>query len=124
MKQNHPRSVSYFSEGSVCCPKDGCQEKFSDKESLFNHQYSTGHFDNYCVLCEKTYSSSGVLNRHVKSIHGGETHVCWMCPKSYNRKDSLYSHQFKDHGLATCRQCNAAFQTKEQLSEHLKLHQY
>ena len=113
-----PSNKQPRTEGPQICPVSDCQKQFFDSQGLFNHQLQTGHFDNYCCLCNIVIKQSNI-KRHIESVHSKTMFSCWMCEKKYNREDNLKAHQFKVHGMATCRYCQAAFRDKESLRAHV-----
>ena len=43
--------------------------------------------------CEKTFSSSGDLKKHIKAVHNGQkNHKCDLCGKSFSRAHYLKIH--------------------------------
>ncbi len=48
-----------------------------------------------CEKCQKTFSTKGNLNLHIKSVcnENGTEHVCSFCQIDFKRKSSLISHQ-------------------------------
>ena len=61
-----------------------------------------------CGVCEKIYCNVGTLNRHMKSVHGGEkTHICDECPARYSRREDLDNHlkKGKHYEDGTCHYC-------------------
>ena len=48
-----------------------------------------------CKDCEKTFTQSGTLNRHVKAVHEGVRYQCLKCEYSAAHKQSLKQHSVK-----------------------------
>ena len=105
-------------EGPQVCPVSHCRKQFFNSHGLFNHQLQMDHFDNYCCLCDRTFTQRN-FKRHLESVHTGAQFKCWMCEKKYNREDNLKAHQFKVHGMVACRYCQAAFRDKDSLKAHV-----
>ena len=53
-----------------------------------------------CKICYKTFTTSGALGRHRKSIHEGLTFKCDECGNLYKRMDHLNSHKKHKHSMA------------------------
>ncbi len=104
--------------GFYNCDYMGCLQEFSNAQGLFNHQLMTQHINDYCCLCDKTFSARSKLRRHIDSVHAGKNHGCWFCDKFYNREDHLMEHILRSHGLAACKDCKATFPEKEMLKNH------
>ena len=47
-----------------------------------------------CSQCEKTFTQSASLRRHIESFHSGNVTVfnCELCQKNFTRKDNLKDH--------------------------------
>ena len=110
--------------GKLICTANNCGKEFSSAMLLLVHQFETNHLGIQCSLCNKTFCSSPVLRRHVKSVHLNEQHLCIMCTKkrTFNRLDNLYKHQLKCHGMVQCDKCGAGFNETKWLKEHAAKH--
>ena len=61
--------------------------------------------ENNCELCQKTFSSTSNLNRHMATVHKSEKnfckkvpiHTCDLCGKSFTHPKTLQSHIVSAH---------------------------
>jgi len=78
------------------CPFESCQRKFNREYNLREHirTHNPCRSKEYtCKICNESFYSSSVLNRHVASIHEGEKFCCKYCGRPFNRKDALRRHE-------------------------------
>ena len=108
----------------LSCSTENCGREFNSPMLLLVHQLDSGHLDNLCCMCYKTFSRKPDLRRHIKSLHLQQQFSCFQCEekRTYSRRDSLYCHQLKHHGMVTCDQCGAGFNKVKWLKEHLNKH--
>ena len=45
-----------------------------------------------CSICDASFAQSGNLNKHIKSIHEGQTLKCFICDASFTQGGSLKKH--------------------------------
>lgn len=50
-----------------------------------------------CHACDKSFSSTSHLKRHIRSLHLKQRYLCDGCDKTYSRKDDLLSHKRQRH---------------------------
>ena len=91
----------------------------SDKETTHNVKSKLCK----CGICEKIFSHSGTLNRHIKHVHGGEKiHSCDKCSAHYCRKEDLENHlrKGKHYRGGICNYCeeSVVFKSETAESEH------
>jgi len=77
-----------------------------------------------CNVCNKTFTTSNILNRHGKIHTDHKPHVCNVCNKSFRDSGTLKLHMRLHTGYKpyTCMVCNKAFIHKENLNVHLRTH--
>ena len=98
----------------------GCGLQFPDLNGLFYHQVASFHFENnYCVLCNRTFSKGSNFKRHIREIHEQHKVTCWVCNRQYVRPDRLKLHFEDAHNMMLCSKCNAIFGTREELKSHI-----
>ena len=117
-KRKEVGSSFEYSESETTCPIETCRLKFVNATGLFNHQLSSDHFTQYCVICRKSYVRIHELRRHITSVHSRVQEECWICKKSFSRWDSLMAHQLKVHQCVSCKHCGASFPEQNMLKQH------
>ncbi|KAK3101531.1 hypothetical protein FSP39_004239 [Pinctada imbricata] len=50
-----------------------------------------------CTLCDKNFTRRFALDRHIRTIHGGESSKCGFCGQNFNRKDNYLRHLKSNH---------------------------
>ena len=81
-----------------------------------------------CNLCEKAFTASHSLKKHVNISHARnstsstEEVLCDICNMKFTRKGSLTIHVTNKHiiKLHQCKQCEKAFNRKNSLETHIK----
>ena len=71
--------------------------------------------------CDKTYSTSNNLNRHIQSFHQQlKPFPCPICPKRLVAKANLRDHLYIHNGYKPfeCPDCNRRFRQSSQLLKH------
>ena len=77
--------------------------------------------------CDKTYSTSNNLNRHIQSFHQQlKPFPCPICPKRFVAKANLRDHLYIHSGEKPfeCPDCNARFRQSSQLLMHSRRYKY
>ena len=67
-----------------------------------------------CDQCDKVFSRSSALRRHVQSLHSERgRHTCDLCEKSFASKDNMRRHT-KTHQekVFECHKCHRKFDRK------------
>ncbi len=75
-----------------------------------------------CDQCEKVFSSSWHLKRHIQTAHSGNYFACEMCTKSFKSTVHLVNHVRKIHVRLkiSCDHCSQEFDKRMQLRKHLQ----
>ena len=100
-RSNLKRHVSSFHKGfKVKCPE--CGQDFADNSGLLRHKkrkHEKGFrvYDHTCNQCDKTFTQSCDLNRHVQSVYDGKKFKCNQCAKEFLSKYSVNRHQRSAH---------------------------
>lgn len=81
-----------------------------------------------CGFCDKVYSYSGSLGRHVRINHTGERHRCDYCIMTFTIKEAKRDHMEREHGVSgadtrmkktfACTECDRRFAFEPQLKAH------
>ena len=104
-------------------PCGSCGELFLGKVLLDLHSHK--HLNNYCLDCDKTFSSPHNLRRHQQVVHQDEDlYTCDVCHKTFANEGTLKAHQLSHNGdnPIACHVCHKQFQQKSYLVVHLRLH--
>ena len=91
------------------------------KGSEINKQFSNkSKFQ--CKQCDKSYSGSGALSNHNKSVHEGVKYDCDQCDFQSRRQDSLTIHIKSIHeGIKyACDQCDYQSGYQSDLTKHMQ----
>eukprot|EP00099_Drosophila_melanogaster_P022496 NP_649983.2 uncharacterized protein Dmel_CG6254 [Drosophila melanogaster] len=81
--------------------------------------------DNCCPHCEKRFTTSGTLKRHIEGIHNQiKPYVCDLCGKSFNYITGLKDHKLvhTDECPFECPVCKRGFKNNARLKIHLDTH--
>ena len=78
-----------------------------------------------CNLCEKAFTTSGNLNRHMQHHTGHYRHRCNQCGKGFNERQ-LYDHHMRAHEGITfrCKMCGRCFMLKASMEKHMLSHMW
>ncbi len=78
---------------------------------------------NYCVMCEKRFSNSWTLKRHMRVHQGDMPYSCPVCGKGFMDNWNLQNHVNVTHNKKKdfkCPLCNAAYGYKRPLQLHMR----
>lgn len=75
---------------------EDCGLRFGYIETLRSHRRIHNDITIYCKLCDKSFSTTVHLKRHMKTHTGEVDFVCDMCGEGFIRKDYFMKH-FKSH---------------------------
>ncbi|KAJ8916253.1 hypothetical protein NQ315_016393 [Exocentrus adspersus] len=106
--------------GEFPCP--ACQEMFNTMSSLDRHARikHEGLKVHKCGVCNKEFSRTNHLKRHLTSHSTAKPFRCKVCSKSFNRRDHLNQHQ-KLHERSNdfeCDICQKTFNRADHLAKH------
>ena len=121
--KTHLESVHQISRTHKCHLCNRSRLYFSD-QVLDAHIERIHGKPESCVLCDKTFSTKGYLESHVKVIHEGiKPFACNSCDKSFGLLENLTRHIRSIHERIKnfqCEICERKFARREELNNHLK----
>ena len=103
----------------------GSQSKRNYKRHLKKHQTPVYN----CSGCDKTFSKSWLLNRHIKEVHNSlpkikDTYNCSKCNQTFKFKSYLNRHlqsvDCSTKKVHTCIICNTSFSFPGKLKRHMQ----
>lgn len=98
----------------------------STNESYTSTSASTKKSQKYiCGKCKRPFTSETLLRRHIKIVHRLNEYPCVVCDKSFSTSNLLHRHTSQVHRPGRdfqCPQCKKAFQYKERLTAHMRIH--
>ena len=84
-----------FIEDDIDTFEEKIDESFEDSRKGMD---TTGNQSKVkCKHCDKTFTQSGTLNRHVKVLHEGVRYQCSKCEYAATSQQSLKQHSVKFH---------------------------
>lgn len=110
------------------CDFEGCTRSFVKYHKLKHHKLTheaTIDKPYACDLCDKTFSDSEYLKRHLLRHSGRKDHACSLCPSRFTFKSGLTAHMATHSANSkrfTCEVCGAKFTKSQSLKTHLKIH--
>ena len=114
------KHMSNLHSAQVC---DSCGKSFANKEYLHQHKkIHTGERKVKCKQCEKVFSGTEALGKHVKAIHDKiKDHICNYCGKSFSQRVALAGHIKRIHEgemHVSCKICSEKFSSLKFLYKH------
>ncbi|XP_052084891.1 zinc finger protein 236-like [Mytilus californianus] len=110
---------------SKVCSCGICDKEFSDSYELQRHMRNThtGSMPYKCEQCDREFSQYNNLRRHLR-VHNGKNYKCHLCGRSFNEVFYLEMHMGSHTGERTykCGVCNTAFSDNAELQKHVKTH--
>ncbi|XP_044269448.1 gastrula zinc finger protein XlCGF26.1-like isoform X33 [Tribolium madens] len=106
-------------------PCNVCQKSF--KSIIILNRHMKIHNDvakARCEFCQKTFKTANSLRKHVKKLHHGERHLCDICGKALSSAASLRDHTLIHTGEKPfpCSHCDKRFAKKQHLTDHVRVH--
>ena len=119
----HEQNIHSVS-GDWQCHK--CHKNFSSFQYLRNHSKIHNEAPKYVCTeygdCNKIFSSSKNLKRHIRGLHTGEKpYECRDCGKCFSASSNLSEHKTIHTGVMkyTCTNCNKKFRLSSTLRKHV-----
>ena len=77
-----------------------------------------------CETCDKAFSQSGDLVRHMRTHSGVKPYACELCDKAFSQAGNLASHMLTHTGVKpwVCQTCGRAFTKSSNLASHMLTH--
>ena len=98
------------------------KKKANDNSGVSSNTNESGK--NKCDICNKTFSYSHALNRHVKTVHlQMRSWTCEFCEGKFKQRSDLNNHVLAKHHKVkpwSCHYCNSHFTQKSNLTKHIK----
>ncbi|KAM6907270.1 early growth response protein 1-like [Xenentodon cancila] len=80
-------------ERPFACPADGCDRRFSRSDELTRHvRVHTGQKPFQCRICMRSFSRSDHLTTHIRTHTGEKPFACAECGRKFARSDERKRH--------------------------------
>lgn len=110
----------------IVSPEMKSIEEASYKKNFISQNItSLASGNSICTQCDKSFSNSANLRRHIQVIHEQsiQREVCQLCDKTFSSNENLARHKRSIHLKVKydCDQCGKGFSDSGNLSRHIKL---
>ena len=124
----------YQREMTFLCPV--CGQMFPSYNYLANHMVNhlpsevvtkgpgEGNKVHLCKVCNRSFSRSDMLTRHMRLHTGLRPYECRMCGQVFSRSDHLHTHLRTHTGEKPyrCPQCPYAAPRRDMITRHMRIH--
>ena len=130
-----------IAKGCPICDKNFAQKQWSSKRQInATYEYHLKHMKIHenpqtdpvvnnpfkCDQCDKRFSQSDILSRHIKKIHKETKYICVSCGIIFETNQQLRDHKKNGHDDGTgefkCIECDRTYLSHKQLSTHVYDH--
>lgn len=92
-KAKRGKSQSAKTKRPFICPTETCERRFSRSDELTRHiRIHTGQKPFQCKICERAFSRSDHLTTHVRTHTGEKPFTCEECGRKFARSDERKRH--------------------------------
>ena len=102
-------------------PAEGNQLFSSGTKRKIDAVYTNDGRKYPCLQCDKTFTQTGSLTRHIASVHDGRKYPCLQCDKTFTDASHLRRHiaSVHDGRKYPCLQCMNTFTQAGSLTRHI-----
>ncbi|MBN3311143.1 EGR1 protein, partial [Amia calva] len=93
VRKSTPRTNGPPKEKPFSCPMENCERRFSRSDELNRHlRIHTGHKPFQCRICLRSFSRSDHLTTHTRTHTGEKPFSCDVCGRRFARSDERKRH--------------------------------
>lgn len=121
MWENHQEQLPTKPQTNVCF---FCQKECDDSKALQEH-IQNDHMPYTCEICQQEIRSLKQYRQHMGNHEKNEDkYNCKICNAKFPQQLLLFKHIRENHPKPhICEYCGAEFKRKENLEQHMKIHQ-